>query len=93
MKILCFGDSNTYGFDPRGYLGGRYPVTVRWTGRLQETGYDVVTEEGCLSLTGTRKTTRYQKIEVEYQNASWKKMKQTFTGLTAGIIQHEVNHL
>lgn len=51
------------------------------------------TEEGCLSLTGTRKTTRYQKIEVEYQNASWKKMKQTFTGLTAEIIQHEVDHL
>lgn len=42
MKILCFGDSNTYGFDPRGYLGGRYPVTVCWTGQLQESGYDVV---------------------------------------------------
>lgn len=42
MKILCFGDSNTYGYDPRGYLGGRYPADVRWTGRLQEDGYDVV---------------------------------------------------
>ena len=50
-------------------------------------------EEGCLSLDGARKTTRYQKIEVEFQNASWKKMKQTFTGLTAESIQHEVDHL
>ena len=42
MKILCFGDSNTYGYDPRGFLGGRYPENVRWTGRLKEAGYDVV---------------------------------------------------
>lgn len=33
-RILCFGDSNTYGYDPRSYLGGRYPETVRWTGIL-----------------------------------------------------------
>ena len=62
------------------------PVITKKSGAYQ-------TEEGCLSLTGVRKTTRYQKIEVEYQNASWKKMKQTFTGLTAEIIQHEVDHL
>ena len=34
MKILFYGDSNTYGYDPRGYGGGRYPRDVRWTGRL-----------------------------------------------------------
>jgi len=33
-RILCFGDSNTYGYDPRSYLGGRLPETVRWTGLL-----------------------------------------------------------
>ncbi len=33
-RILCFGDSNTYGYDPRSYLGSRYPETVRWTGIL-----------------------------------------------------------
>lgn len=32
--MLCYGDSNTYGYDPRSYLGGRYPYAVRWTGRL-----------------------------------------------------------
>lgn len=40
-KILCFGDSNTYGYDPRGYLGGRYPADIRWTGRLAEAGFSV----------------------------------------------------
>ena len=33
-RVLCFGDSNTYGYDPRSYLGDRYPETVRWTGIL-----------------------------------------------------------
>lgn len=30
MKIVCFGDSNTYGYDPRSWLGGRYDVDSRW---------------------------------------------------------------
>ena len=36
MKVLCIGDSNTYGYDPRSYLGSRYPEEVRWTGRLSD---------------------------------------------------------
>ena len=51
------------------------------------------TEEGCLSLTGTRKTTRYQTIEVEYMDSHWKKQKGKFVGWTAQIIQHECDHL
>lgn len=51
------------------------------------------TEEGCLSLEGVRKTTRYEEIEVEYQDAGFKKQKSRFTGWTAQIIQHEVDHL
>ena len=40
MTLLCYGDSNTYGFDPRSYFGGRYPAEVRWTHRLaQATGW------------------------------------------------------
>lgn len=35
-KILFYGDSNTYGFDPRGFGGGRYPEGIRWTSRLSE---------------------------------------------------------
>lgn len=50
------------------------------------------TEESCLSLTGFRKTTRYEIIEVEYFDRNFKKHKETFTGFTAQIIQHEVDH-
>ena len=50
-------------------------------------------EEGCLSLTGVRKTTRYEAITLEYTDVEWKRQRRTFTGLTAQIIQHEVDHL
>ena len=30
MNVICFGDSNTYGYDPRSYLGGRYDPDSRW---------------------------------------------------------------
>lgn len=50
-------------------------------------------EEGCLSLDGVRKTTRYQKIEVEYQNMNFVKERQKYSGWIAQIIQHEIDHL
>ena len=51
------------------------------------------TEEGCLSLLGgPRKCTRYQKIKVRWDNESFQKRVRTFTGWTAQIIQHEVDH-
>ena len=62
------------------------PVIVK-----KDTPYE--TEEGCLSLTGVRKTTRYQNIEVEYFDSSWKKQRQKYSGWTAQIIQHECDHL
>lgn len=40
-RILCYGDSNTYGYDPRSCLGGRYPENVRWTALLQAQGWTV----------------------------------------------------
>ena len=43
-RILCYGDSNTYGYDPRSYLGGRYPKHIRWTGLLEQAGWNVVNE-------------------------------------------------
>lgn len=49
-------------------------------------------EEGCLSLTGTRKTKRWKSIKVQYQNESSQTRFKTFTGLTAQIIQHEIDH-
>ena len=50
------------------------------------------TEENCLSLIGFRKTKRYEMIEVEYLDRNFKKQKQVFTGFTAQIIQHEMDH-
>lgn len=50
------------------------------------------TEESCLSLTGFRKTKRYEMIEVEYLDRNFKKQKQVFSGFTAQIIQHEMDH-
>ena len=51
------------------------------------------TEEGCLSLSGVRKTTRYQNIEVEFTDSTWTRQRQKFSGWLAQIIQHECDHL
>ena len=45
MKVLCYGDSNTYGYDPRGFFGGRYPKESRWVDILvQRTGWEIRNE-------------------------------------------------
>lgn len=49
-------------------------------------------EEGCLSLNGERKATRYEKITVEFDNMQFKHMKVDYEGFTAQVIQHEVDH-
>lgn len=49
-------------------------------------------EEGCLSLTGIRKTKRYKSIKVQYQNKDFVVRIKTFTDWTAQIIQHEIDH-
>lgn len=50
------------------------------------------TEEGCLSLVGVRPTQRYDRITVEYQDETFMTRRETFTGFTAQIIQHEIDH-
>lgn len=62
------------------------PVIVSQSGLYE-------TEEGCLSLDGVRKTTRYQNIEVEYQDFEWKRQRLKLSGWTAQIVQHEIDHL
>ena len=49
-------------------------------------------EEGCLSLSGVRKTKRYQRITVKYQDQAFRQRTGTFEGFTAQIIQHEMDH-
>ena len=51
------------------------------------------TEEGCLSLTGVRKTTRYKRITVRYLDKAFAEHTQSFSGYIAQIIQHECDHL
>ena len=51
------------------------------------------TEEGCLSLTGVRPCKRWKNIKVQYQNEKFQTRLKTFTGWTAQIIQHEIDHL
>ena len=49
-------------------------------------------EEGCLSLTGLRKTRRWRSVKLQYQNEKFQTRFKTFTGYSAQIIQHEVDH-
>lgn len=49
-------------------------------------------QEGCLSLTGVRKTKRFQAVKVQWQNEQFQTRLKTFTGWTAQIIQHEIDH-
>ena len=50
-------------------------------------------EEGCLSLSGSRLTTRYQEITVEYLDRNWELQNMTLNGPPAQICQHELDHL
>ena len=61
------------------------PVIVKQSGPYQ-------TDEGCLSLTGRRQTKRWKSIKVQWQNETFQTRLKTFTGWTAEIIQHEIDH-
>ena len=73
-------------FDNEGeYMVMFNPAIVKQSGTYEA-------EEGCLSLTGTRKTKRFQTIKVQWQNEKFQTRLKTFTGWTAEIIQHEIDH-
>ena len=61
------------------------PVIVKQSGAYEA-------EEGCLSLTGRRKVRRFRTIKVQWQNEKFQTRLKTFTGWTAEIIQHEIDH-
>ena len=69
---------------------GEYMVMFNPTIVKQSGLYEA--EEGCLSLTGTRKAKRFQTIKVQWQNEKFQTRLKTFTGWTAEIIQHEIDH-
>ena len=68
-----------------GYMVMFNPEIVKKTGPYEA-------EEGCLSLPGTRKAKRWRSIKVQYQNEKFQTRFKTFTGWTAQIIQHEIDH-
>ena len=77
-RIIAFVDED-------GYMVMFNPEIIRRSGP-----YDA--QEGCLSLTGTRPARRWRTIKVRWQNERFQERLKTFTGWTAQIIQHEVDH-
>ena len=77
-RIIAFDNEGTY-------MLMLNPEIIKCSGQYE-------TEEGCLSLTGVRKTKRFQSIKVRYQNEALQVRLKTFTGWTAQIIQHEIDH-
>ena len=77
-RIIAFDNKGTY-------MVMFNPVIVKQSGAYEA-------QEGCLSLTGVRKTKRFQTIKVQWQNEKFQTRIKTFTGWTAEIIQHEIDH-
>ena len=77
-RIIAFDNEGTY-------MVMFNPVIVRQSGPYEA-------QEGCLSLTGIRKTKRFQTVKVQWQNEQFQTRLKTFTGWTAEIIQHEIDH-
>ena len=69
---------------------GTYMVMLNPTIVKQSGPYEA--EEGCLSLVGTRKAKRFHTIKVQWQNEQLQTRLKTFSGWTAEIIQHEIDH-
>jgi len=67
-------------------------LTVMFNPEIIKCSQPYEAEEGCLSLSGTRKTKRYRSIKVRYQNRQFQTRLKTFSGFTAQIIQHEIDH-
>ena len=77
-RIIAFDNEGTY-------MTMLNPEIVKCSGTYEA-------EESCLSLSGTRRTKRYKSIKVQYQNEQLQIRLKTFTGFTAQIIQHEIDH-
>ena len=77
-RIIAFEDEGTY--------------TVLFNPEIVKCAQPYEAEEGCLSLPGVRKAKRYKSIKVQYQNSQFQTRFKTYTGWTAQIIQHEIDH-
>ena len=77
-RIIAFDNEGTY-------MVMFNPVIIRQSGPYEA-------QEGCLSLSGVRKTKRFQTVKVQWQNEKFQTRLKIFTGWTAEIIQHEIDH-
>jgi len=77
-RIIAFEDGDGY--------------TLMFNPEIIKCSQPFQTEEGCLSLEGVRPTRRYRSIKVQYQNEKFQLRYKTYTGWTAQIIQHEIDH-
>ena len=77
-RIIIFDNEGTY--------------TVMFNPEIVKCSGPYRTEEGCLSLEGTRPAKRWRSVKVHYRNEQFQERIKTFTGWTAQIIQHEVDH-
>ena len=79
VRIIAFSDNGKY--------------TVMYNPEIISKAAPYETEEGCLSLLGEpRKTTRYKTIKVKFQDGSFQWQTKSYSGFTAQIIQHEIDH-
>ena len=77
-RIIIFDDNGT--------------ASVMFNPKIIKSSGPYEAEEGCLSLTGVRKAKRFRSIKVQYQNERFETRLKTYTGWTAQIIQHEIDH-
>lgn len=66
--------------------------TIMYNPKIIKSSGKYKVEEGCLSLEGRRETTRFESIQVKYRDINFKPQTRTYTGFTAEIIQHEIDH-
>ena len=94
-RDICVGmAANMIGVNKRiiAFAVGPAIVTMLNPKIIKRSGGGYEAEEGCLSLPGMRKTKRYNEITVEYEDMSFKKCRQSYSGFIAQIIQHEIDH-
>ena len=65
---------------------------VMFNPEIEKCSQPYTAEEGCLSLVGRRQTKRYKNIKVKYYNEAFQLRHKSFSGWTAQIIQHEIDH-
>ena len=94
-KDACVGlAANMIGFQKRIIIANMgFGNLVMYNPVLISKAKPYQTEESCLSLVGSRLTTRYEEIVVAFRNQYWQEQTVTLTGFTAQIVQHELNHL